>query len=231
MPQYTIEGAEMQYIIAKLADGEKIYADGGHLLYKSDSVKMSTAMRGGLLSGLKRALTGGTFFVTEFDGPGEAGFAGIFPGKIFDIELDGRKTIMAEQHSFLLAENGVNYDAQLARLGAGILAGEGLFFAKFHGIGKLFLHAYGGLKVFELISGEKIQVEAGHLLAFEDGMNYKIASVGGIKSMLFAHEGWFFVEIEGPGKVYLHTVTAQQLARVIEPFIPRQGSSGVNIRL
>jgi uncharacterized protein (AIM24 family) len=59
-------------------------------------------------------------------------------------------------------------------------------------------------------------------------MNYGISKVGGIKSMLFSHEGWFFVEIEGAGRVYLHMTTAQQLAIVVEPFIPRQGG-GVQI--
>ena len=231
MPQYSINGSEMQYLAVTLGEREKIYADGGHLLYKDSTVKMSTTLKGGLLSSLKRAITGGTFFVTEFEGPGKATFAGIFPGKIFEIDLDGSRTVLAESHSFLLAEEGVSYDAQMARIGAGILAGEGLFFAKFHGYGKLFLHAYGGLQELDLKEGEKVQVEAGHLLAFEDGMRYSVSSVGGIKSMLFAHEGWFFVQVEGPGKVYLHTVTAEQLARVIEPFIPRQGGSGVEIRL
>ena len=80
-------------------------------------------------------------------------------------------------------------------------------------------------------AGERIQVEAGHLLAFDGNMNYSFSKVGSIKSMLFAHEGWFFVEIEGPGRVYLHTTTAQQLARVVEPFIPREGSAGVSIKL
>ena len=60
-------------------------------------------------------------------------------------------------------------------------------------------------------------------------MSYGISRVGGIKSMLFSHEGWFFVKIEGPGRVYLHTATAQQLANVVEPYIPRQGGGGVQI--
>ena len=150
MPQYSIEGNEMQVLKVSLGEGEKVYADGGHLLYKDIGVKMNTTLRGGFLSGLKRALTGGTFFVTEFEGAGNAAFAGIFPGKIFEIHFNGMKSILAEQHSFLLAEPSVNYDAQMARLGAGILAGEGLFFARFHGVGRLFLHSYGNLQVIEL---------------------------------------------------------------------------------
>jgi len=231
MVSFSIEGADMQYLKVALASGEKIYADSGHLISKDKNMAFNTIMQGGFLAGLKRAVTGSTFFVSELVGPGEVVLAGYFPGKIFSIELNGSSSLFAESHSFLTMEQSVIYDAQMARLGAGILAGEGLFLARFSGHGKIFLHAYGGLIEKELKPGERIQVEAGHLLAFDGNMNYNISKVGGIKSMLFAHEGWFFVEIEGPGRVYLHTTTAQQLARVVEPYIPRQGSSGVSIKL
>ena len=221
----------MQYLKVALSSGEKIYADSGHLISKDKNVGFNTVSQGGFLSGLKRAITGSTFFVSELTGPGDVVLAGFFPGKIFPVELNGTSSLLAESHSFLAMEQSVKYDSQMARLGAGILAGEGLFLAKFSGNGKVFLHAYGGLIVKDLKPGEKIQVEAGHLLAFDGNMNYGFSKVGGIKSMLFAHEGWFFVEIEGPGRVYLHTTTAQQLARVVEPFIPREGSSGVSIKL
>ncbi|MGC9145530.1 MAG: TIGR00266 family protein [Nitrososphaeria archaeon] len=231
MVSYSVEGNDMQFLRVTLASGEKIYADSGHLISKDRTVSFNTVAQGGFLSGLKRAITGSTFFVSELTGPGEAVLAGFFPGKIFTIELTGSTPLLAESHSFLAMESSVKYDSQMARLGAGFLAGEGLFLAKFSGYGKVFLHSYGGLVVKELKAGEKIQVEAGHLLAFDGNMNYGISSVGGIKSMLFSHEGWFFVEIEGPGRVYLHTTTAQQLASVVEPFIPRQGGSGVQINL
>jgi len=231
MVSYNVEGADMQYLKVLLASNEKIYADSGHLISKDKNIGFSTVSQGGFLSGLKRAVTGSTFFVSEMTGPGEVVFAGFFPGKIFPIELTGSSPLLVESHSFLTMEPSVKYDSQMAKLGAGLLAGEGLFLAKFSGNGKIFLHAYGGLIVKELGVGEKIQVEAGHLLAFDGNMQYGISRVGGIKSMLFSHEGWFFVEIEGPGHVYLHTTTAQQLARVVEPFIPRQGGTGVSINL
>ena len=37
----------------------------------------------------------------------------------------------------------------------------------------------------ELKAGERIQIEAGHLLAFDGNMSYGISRVEGIKSMLF----------------------------------------------
>ncbi|MEL9969910.1 TIGR00266 family protein [Metallosphaera sp.] len=230
MPQYNILGDDLQYLRVNLAQGEQFYADAGHMVMKNVTVSMQTRMRGGLLGGLKRALTGGTFFVTEFYGPGELILSGIFPGKVVPISLEGRP-ILAEAHSFLGAESTVQYDSTLARLTAGLLGGEGLFLAKFSGVGNVFLHAYGGLIEKYLSPGETIQVEASHLMAFEQGMNYSVQLVGGLRSILFAHEGLFFVTITGPGKVWLHTLTAEQLVSALIPYLPsgQQGGFGFNI--
>jgi len=63
----------------------------------------------------------------------------------------------------------------------------------------------------------------------DDGMKYSVSRVGGIKTMLFAHEGLFFVEIEGPGDVFVHSLTAQQLASAIAGFLPSGSQGGIRI--
>ena len=110
----------------------------------------------------------------------------------------------------------------------------GLFLAKFNGEGNLFLHAYGGLYVKDLEPGEVIQIEASHLMVFEEGMNYSVSLIGGLKSILFAHEGIFFLTIEGPGRVWIHTITVNQLARILHSQSGGGGGGegvGVNIRI
>ncbi len=228
MPQYQILGDDLQYLKVLLSPGEGFYADAGHMVMKSNSVTLQTKLRGGILSGIKRALTGGSFFVTEFYGPGEVVLSGVFPGKIFPVQLQGRG-ILAESHSFLGAETTVEYEASMTKLSAGILGGEGIFMAKFRGFGNVFLHAYGGLIVKDLAPGETIQVEASHLLAFEEGMNYSVQLVGGLRTMLFGGEGLFFVTITGPGRVWIHTLTAQQLASALIPFLPSGQQGGISI--
>ncbi|MGC8631927.1 MAG: TIGR00266 family protein [Thermoprotei archaeon] len=228
MPDFQIEGNDLQYVRVSLSGGESVYGDAGHLLSKSSTVGLQTIMMGGLFGALKREVTGGSFFVTKMNGPGDLAFAGIFPGKIIEIDLNN-KGVLAESHSFLVAEESVNYDAKMAKLAAGLLGGEGLFLARFTGTGRLFMHAYGALEKFSLKPGERIQVEASHLLAMDDGMKYSVSRVGGIKTMLFAHEGLFFVEIEGPGDVFVHSLTAQQLASAIAGFLPSGSQGGIRI--
>jgi uncharacterized protein (AIM24 family) len=114
---------------------------------------------------------------------------GVFPGKIVPIQLNG-KGILAESHSFLFAEDSVSYDAKLAPLAPAILGGEGLFLATFSGVGQVFLHAYGGLYEINLMPGQSIDIEASHLLALEEGMQFTVTRVGGFKTMLFGGALW-----------------------------------------
>jgi Uncharacterized conserved protein len=101
MVSYTVEGADMQYLRVALSSGEKIYADSGHLISKDMNVGFSTVSQGGFLSGLKRAVTGSTFFVSELTGPGEVVLAGFFPGKIFPVELTGSSSLLPNLILFL----------------------------------------------------------------------------------------------------------------------------------
>ncbi|WP_338602860.1 TIGR00266 family protein [Sulfolobus tengchongensis] len=229
MPEYEILGHDIQYLKVILSEGETIYADAGHMVAKQSSVEMKTRLRGGFFGGLKRALSGGSFFVTEFYGPGEVYLSGIFPGNIIQIPLQGNG-ILAEPHTFLSAESSVNYSEKLDKLTVGWLGGEGLFLAKFKGNGNLFLHSYGDVIIKDLADGETMQVEASHLMAFEEGMKYSVQTVGGLRSIFFAHEGLFFVTVTGPGRIWMHTLTAQQLAQAIQPFLPQGQQGGVNFQ-
>jgi uncharacterized protein (AIM24 family) len=130
------------------------------------------------------------------------------------MELNGN-SILVEHTSFLAAEDTVDYGASLARLSAGILGGEGLFLAKFSGNGTVWLHGIGGMLQLNLLDGQEVQIEASHLLAFDEGMQYGISRVGGLKTMILSGlegEGLFFVTIRGPGRVFMHAVSRLQFA-------------------
>ena len=213
MPQYRILGYDMQHVRVFLNDGEMIYGDGGHLVAKSPSVKINYAAQGGIIKSFERELTGSRFFVMQVYGPGIAEFSSFLPGRIVKIDLNGNG-IRVEHNSFLFAEQGVQYSATLDKISVGWLGGEGLLMAHFSGQGSVFVHALGGVSSFVLQQGEEIEVEEGHLLAFDDTMQYSLTRAGGIKTMLFGHfeqEGAFFIKLTGPGRVWLHNVSLEQL--------------------
>ncbi|GGP21304.1 transcriptional regulator [Thermocladium modestius] len=218
--QYSILGDDLQLVKVIMDEGESIYGEGGHLLYKSPTVNLQARDVGGFMAGLKRAVTGATFFVLQLTGPGETAFAGSTPGKVVQISLGNGDQLLAEHGSFLFAEGGVRYDASLAKLTAGIFGGEGLFLAKFTGPGNVFLHGTGNVLPLQLGDGEEVDVEAGHLLAFDAGMQYGIKRAGGLKTMLLGGEGLFFVNIRGPGRVWLRSVSLAALASALSRDMP-----------
>ncbi len=203
----------------ELGPGEKVYVEGGHLIYKSPSVGLKTSLKGGLLAGLKRALTGATFFVLELEGPGVASMAGFAPGKIVEINLSEGDEVLAEHRSFLAAEDSVKYDASLVGLGFGWLGGEGLLMARFRGPGKVFLHATGDAIEVRLGPGESVEAEAGHVLAFDSSVRVSVSRVGGLRTMLFGEEGLWFAKVTGPGRVWLRALSRQQMIMGLMPEI------------
>ncbi|WP_069807824.1 TIGR00266 family protein [Vulcanisaeta thermophila] len=217
MPEFKIMGNDIQHVLVRLGENEVVWGEGGHLIWKSSTVNLTARARGGILRSLERALTGASFFVLEVQGPGEADFAGFAPGRIVEINMDGTRGVLAEHRSFLVAESTVDYDAKLVGLGFGWLGGEGLLMARLRGRGRVFLHAIGDAISMELGPGESIDVEAGHVLAFEEGMKATIRRVGGLRTMLFGEEGIWLAHIEGPGRVWLRTLSRQQIIMGLMP--------------
>src|SRR3990172_8629839 len=185
--------------------------------------------RGGALSGLKRVVTGESFFVTEFTtqgGPGIAAFAGRVPGKISAIDLRGGREWIFQKDAFLCAENAVQM-----RLGAVFVGGEGLILQRYWGEGTVWIHAPGDLTEFNLGPGETLKISSGHVVGWEASVAYDIQTVGGIKTAFFGGEGLFVTTLTGPGKALLQSMTLGKMALALMPYMPHQSSGGPSLRL
>ncbi len=213
MVNYEIIGNDVQYLKTVLNEGESIYIEPGHLIYKNPSARLDVRA-GGLRGAFSHILAGSDVFLLKVDGPGEVATAGFLPGKIFKIELNN-SSIFAEFNAFLCMDSTVNYSSRFAGIWQGIFGGEGLFLEKFSGTGSVMLHGHGQVIEKELKTGEEIQVELSHVLAFEDTVDYNVTRIGGLKTMLLGGlegEGLFFADMRGPGRVWLHSISLFQLA-------------------
>jgi uncharacterized protein (TIGR00266 family) len=224
--KYDIEGHNLQIARVHLQPGQEIYAEAGKMIYKSANVEWTTRMSGNsigdkIIGAFKRKLMGESLFFTHFQataGPGEVGFAGHYPGKIQVFDLPPGQTIMVQRDGFLFAQNTVSLDIALVRrLGAGLLGGEGFILQKLTGPGLVFVHAGGDHVDFTLAPGETLQVQTGHLVAFEPTVNYDIQMVGSIRTALFGGEGLFLTTLTGPGRVILQSMTLERLRHELAP--------------
>src|SRR6201994_3271272 len=223
---YEIEGHNLQIARVHLQPGQEIYAEAGKMIYKSVNVDWQTRMTGQslgdkILGAIKRKLMGESLFFTYFrstGAPGEVGFAGHYPGKIQVFELAPGQTIMVQRDGFLFAQGSVAIDiAMVRRLGAGLLGGEGFILQRLTGPGAVFVHAGGDHVDFTLQPGETLQVQTGHLVAFEPSVNYDVQMVGSIRTAIFGGEGLFLTTLTGPGRLILQSLTLERLRNELAP--------------
>jgi uncharacterized protein (TIGR00266 family) len=234
--KYTITGDNLQIANLEIMPGETVYGEAGSMTYMSGNVSMEAKMKGGFLKGIKRKLTGESFFMTEFQsqgGTGLVGFSGNVPGKIMAIDLRGGKEWILQKDAFLCAEDSVDLDIAFQRkLGATFFGGEGFILQHTQGEGTMFAHAAGDLVEFDLQPGQVTKVSTAHCVGWEASVQYDIQAVGGIKTALFGGEGLFVTTLRGPGKVVLQSLTLAQLANALAPFLPKQSSGdGALIKL
>ncbi len=235
--KYDIEGHNLQIARVHLTPSQEIYAEAGKMIYKSANVDWATRMSGQswgdkIMGAIKRKLMGESLFFTYFRatmGTGQVGFAGHYPGKIQVFDLAAGQTMMVQRDGFLFAQSSVTLDiAMVRRLGAGLLGGEGFILQKLTGPGLVFVHAGGDHVDFNLAPGETLQVQTGHLVAFEPTVNYDVQLVGSIRTAIFGGEGLFLTTLTGPGRVILQSMTLERLRHELAPEEHRHNGSERN---
>jgi uncharacterized protein (TIGR00266 family) len=215
---YKIYGDDMQLVEVELDPGEGVRAEAGTMTYMETDIEMQTSTGGGIFKGLKRAITGESFFITTFLNNGSkkshVAFAAPYPGKIIPLSLDAfGGQFLCQKDAFLCAAQGIEIEiAFTKRLGAGIFGGEGFILQRLEGDGLSFVHAGGTIIEKDLAAGEVLRADTGCLVAFDTSIDYDIQFIGGFKNALFGGEGLFLARLTGPGKVYLQSLPFSRIA-------------------
>jgi uncharacterized protein (AIM24 family) len=172
----------------------------------------------------KRVLAGESFAFTHFSsrgGDGLLALAGVLPGEMRVLELDGRTTWFAEKDAFVAAEAGVNFDIAFSGLRQGLSGGEGFVLEKFSGSGTLLVGGAGDLiDINPADHGGRLRVDTGCVVAWDQDIRYGVERVGrmnaeGAMSALFGGEGMSLATLEGNGRVILQSVTIDGLAKAL----------------
>ncbi|MCE5208369.1 MAG: TIGR00266 family protein [Chloroflexi bacterium] len=225
--EYKIEGTVLQLLEVQLLQGESVYTESGGMSWMSDGVGMKTNTRGGLMSGLGRALAGESLFMTTYtcEAPNaRIVFTPEAPGKVLDMRLEAGQSLICQKDAFMCAQEGVTLEMQFRKkLGAGLFGGEGFILQKVTGPGMVFFEIPGEVKAYNLAPNSILKVDPGHIALFEPTVSYDITTVKGVTNMLFSGEGLFLAQLKGPGKVWLQTMPIANLASKIAKYIPSKG--------
>jgi uncharacterized protein (TIGR00266 family) len=173
-----------------------------------------------LIGALKRKLMGESLFWTYFrtDTPGEAGFAGSYPGRIQSFDLKPGQSVIVQRDAFVCAQDSVQVNIEFVKkIGAGFFAGEGFILERLTGPGTVFIHAGGDFIEFDLKPAEVLQVDTGCVVGFDPTVDYDVQLAGGIKTMMFGGEGLFLTTLTGPGRVIVQSMTLEKMRREMAP--------------
>lgn len=199
-----------------LANGEQILTETGSMMGMHPQLKLESGMKGGLFAAAKRALSGESFFVNTYTATADGqrlDLAPSAPGDVEHVKLDGNALIV-QRGAFLASTTGVSCDAKWT--GAkGFFSGEGLIMLRCAGNGDLWLSSYGAIAKVD-VDGS-YQVDTTHVVAFDEGLQWNVTKVGGMKSLFLSGEG-LVVQFTGKGRVWYQTRSAPNLASFLHPF-------------
>jgi uncharacterized protein (TIGR00266 family) len=225
-----IRGTVLQVLEITLEQGEMVFAEAGELSWMTSSIHMRTGMttggqKGGVWGLVKRALGGGTLFMSEYTAittSGTIAFAARAPGQILTVDLEPERSTLIHRHGFVCGTPGVQLAVGFQRsLGAGVFGGEGFLLQRVTGPGRAFIELSGEVVPYDLEPGETLRVHPGHVGMFDQSVTFDITTVPGIANKLFGGDGLFLVTLTGPGRVWLQSLPLPNLAHALVPYLPR----------
>ena len=211
--------------VVKLAPNEKINVEAGSMVGMTAGVTLQTQATGGILKSLARSVLGGeSFFTNIYTAPPAGGLlylAPPLPGDLATITLANEK-MMLQSGAFVACELGVTVETKWGGAKT-FFASEGLIMLHVTGNGKLLISSYGAIHELNLPAGQTLTVDTGHLVAFSEGLGFKVRRVGGMKSTLFSGEG-LVVDLTGPGRVYMQTRSTDAFLSWLIPKLPKSAA-------
>ncbi len=228
--RYKIIGTTLQAVVIQLPPDQEVFSERGGMSWMSANIDMQTNMEGGLGGAFKRMFSGESIFMVAFrssGGDGLIGFSAEFPGKIVPLNLGPGQQIICQKDAFMCAERSVQLDIHFRRkLGAGFFGGEGFIMQRLTGPGLAFVELDGEIVEYTLEAGQMLKVDTGHVAMYEPSVQFDVEMVRGFKNILFGGEGLFLATLRGPGRVWLQTMPAMNLAKKIAQYLPSSGGGG-----
>ncbi|CAG0974073.1 partial putative protein, partial [Anaerolineae bacterium] len=160
--------------VVTLASNEQVKAESSSMVSFSDGINIETKAEGGLLGGLKRAVSGESFFQNTFTAPpqgGEVTFAPSLPGDMRVIQMGGTGDFLLQSGAYIASELGITTDTKWGG-SKGFFGSGSLILIKVGGQGQLVIGCYGSMEERVLAPGQKYNVDTGHIVGFDASIQF-----------------------------------------------------------
>lgn len=196
----------------QLDAGDQVLVESGAMSVMDTHIEVKSRLMGGFIPAvLRKALAGESLLVGEYTANAanqRLQLSPAIPGEVVHRKLSG-ENLYLQAGSFMACTPGVNVGTVFGGLRA-IFSGEGMFFLKCSGSGDLWLNAYGSI-VEKTLSGDTLIVDTGHVVGWEEGVEWKVTGMGNLFSTFFSGEG-LVLHFSGNGKVWVQTRSMGGLA-------------------
>ncbi|MGB9372679.1 MAG: TIGR00266 family protein [Jiangellales bacterium] len=203
-----------------LPPGAAVRVEAGAMAMTRGDIAMSTSTQGGFMKGLRRSLGGESFFVNDFSSTrgGVVAVAAALPGDMTQVSLDGSGSLLVQSGSWIASDTTVDVDSKWGG-GKSFFSGEGLILLRCSGRGDMLISSYGAIRSATLAAGETITLDTGHVVAFDETVQYKVRKAGSWKSTILGGEG-LVTDFTGPGRVWLQTRSSSDLVAWLAAHMP-----------
>jgi uncharacterized protein (TIGR00266 family) len=208
---------DYSFLTVQIPAGKTLKVEASAMATMDTNIQMKTKFKGGL----SRFITGESIFINEFtaqNGPGEITIAPAAPGDMDHLYLQ-QETVYLQNSAFVASSPEITVESKWQGFTKGFFSGENLFLIRVSGTGDLWFNSYGGIMAIDV--KDAYVVDTGHIVAFTEGLDYKISRIGGYKSLFLSGEG-FVCRFSGQGKVWIQTRKIQPLISFLNPFRPRK---------
>lgn len=228
--QSTIEyPPSYAWLRVQLAPGETLDAEAGSMVSMTPTVAITTRLNGGSRVGfvqkvlslfralIRKVIGKETMFINSFSTAtgGEVVLAPSLSGSVIKQELRDGHSLFVQQGSYLASAGDVTTVLRWGGLRS-LFGGEGLALLNCSGNGTVFVNSYGDVVEIPVDGG--YTVDTGHIVAFEDTLNFTVGSSGGVKSFLFSGEG-LVCKFTGQGRVWIQSRNLGQSVSWITRFL------------
>jgi len=228
---FEVKGEILSVLEARLGAGETVISTHGDLGWMTSSIEMSqTTGNKGFMKAAKRVVGGAGLFLTRYTAEGSPGtvvFPTHLPGTIFSVEVTPQRSYYVHRSGFLCGTVGIEAEVsmQQKKLTGGLFGGIGFFLQHLTGEGLAWLNMSGELFSYDLAQGETLRVHPTHVGAFEEGVSFSVGAIPGLANKFFGGNGFFVASLSGPGRVWLQSMSINDLAASIAEYLPSSGSS------
>ncbi|MBX7226386.1 MAG: TIGR00266 family protein [Chitinophagales bacterium] len=192
----------------KLQPGQEFTAEGGAMIAMSSHLQMTTTTNkkgsGSIMKGLKRMLSGESFFLNHFKAGNEGGtvwLGATHAGDMMVKELNGEGLIV-QGGSYVASSPDIDINMNWQGFKS-LVSKESLFWLGIKGKGTLVINSFGIIYPIQ-VNGEYI-VDTGHIVAFDESLNFTLSKAGKSWVSSFLGGEGLVCKFKGQGTVWVQS--------------------------